>query len=387
MGQVNSKELPLAECRNGDMAIEVAACDATVPDGHLLMAGEKIHTLFLKVSALVLPLFIVLIFYLFSDPFKVIYHYKSFYPSFVVLNRDFVSTETFLHNNPHFHYDSFILGNSRSIFYEVGDWQKYISSTKCFHFDASAETLFGIYSKIKFLDANNVPLKNVLIIMDYGTLIDTYDSKGHLFIKHPLVSGKPWYAFHLEFVKAFFDLKFLIAYTDLSVSKRIKNYMVADCLLDDRPTEYNAAANEIKLAEFERIIKNNPTDYYLPRKDVFYERSAVQIYSPMAIRSEQDRMLREIKNIFMKNKTDYRIIVNPLYDQTKLNSSDLAYLIKVFGSDNVFDFSGINDITKNRYNYYEASHYRPHVARLILSDIYRNITQRERLVRSVQGEF
>ena len=54
----------------------------------------------------------------------------------------------------------------------------------------------------------------------------------------------------------------------------------------------------------------------------------------------------------------------------KLNESDLIYLKDTFGEDNVFDFSGINEFTNDYRNYYEISHYRPHVARKILEIVY-----------------
>ena len=70
------------------------------------------------------------------------------------------------------------------------------------------------------------------------------------------------------------------------------------------------------------------------------------------------------------NKTNYRIIISPLYNQIKLNNQDLDYLKQLFGKDNVFDFSGINKFTKDYNNYYESSHYRPHIAREIMQLIY-----------------
>lgn len=70
--------------------------------------------------------------------------------------------------------------------------------------------------------------------------------------------------------------------------------------------------------------------------------------------------------------TVYKVVINPLYDQNKINSRDLATLKDIFGSDNVYDFSGVNWITSDYHNYYEESHYRPHVAKWILGKIYNN---------------
>ncbi len=83
-------------------------------------------------------------------------------------------------------------------------------------------------------------------------------------------------------------------------------------------------------------------------------------------------LLRNMKKIFDQQHTQYRIVISPLYDQVKLSSRDVTVLQNIFGSENVFDFSGINTITADMHNYYEGSHYRPHVARQIMDSIYHN---------------
>ena len=70
------------------------------------------------------------------------------------------------------------------------------------------------------------------------------------------------------------------------------------------------------------------------------------------------------------------------YDEQKkyINGADVNDLIIIFsytgnyfleGKQNVFDFSGINFITNDYHNYYENSHYRPHVADYIMKEIYK----------------
>jgi hypothetical protein len=59
-----------------------------------------------------------------------------------------------------------------------------------------------------------------------------------------------------------------------------------------------------------------------------------------------------------------------MYDQLRIDKTDLNYLEQLFGKSNVFDFSGKNIFTENIGNYYEDSHYRPHVAQKIMEYIY-----------------
>lgn len=328
-----------------------------------------------KLSLVAIPLVVLTIFYIVNDPFKVIWAYGSFYrsgyPSVVTMNRDFVSLETFQRHEAEERWDSFIFGNSRSIFYEVKDWTPYIGSNRTFHFDASGESLYGITRKLQFLDEHHVPVRNALIILDVGTLSVVTNSQGHLSLKHPLLSGQSWLDFQQEFFKAFLSSRFLLAYLDYSLTHRVKKYMKAGYLLSDHPIDYDLRHNEIRFGTDEQLIRRNPDAYYAPRAAIFYTRSVQQAVSAPAIKQPQITMLLEMAMILNSQHSNYRLIINPLYDQKQLSPADLSCLKQIFGPDRVYDFSGINDITKNYRNYYEDSHYRPHIARQVLSVVYK----------------
>ncbi len=332
-------------------------------------------TLFLVKAFLVsLPVTVLLCVYVISDPFKVLYAYPSYYtsgvPGYIPCNRDFVSTETFRRYYPTNQYDSFIIGNSRSLFYEVRDWQLHIQSTRCFHFDASAESLYGIGAKFRYLDRLGVGITNALVLLDYSTLVVTTNSPGHLIRKHPALSGEPPWIFQLVYLKAFLNGKFLAAYLHFKLTGQVHAYMVKDDLIDNRAWDYELDSNEIKAGNSEAMIATNASSYYAARREVLYPRSAVESCSPPAVGAPQKALLLEIHGILEKQKSNYRIVINPLYDQKKINPDDLNYLQNLFGRDRVFDFSGINKFTQCYTNYYESSHYRPQVAREIMNLIY-----------------
>ena len=113
-----------------------------------------------------IPLLILLVVYIKSDPFKVLYDYDEYYDTNdngrVGLNKDYVSSSTFLNNSKrNKHYDSFIFGSSRSIFYQISHWKTHLPiNSNCFHFDASNETLYAMNKKVEFLDGKGVKIKN-----------------------------------------------------------------------------------------------------------------------------------------------------------------------------------------------------------------------------------
>ena len=130
------------------------------------------------------------------------------------------------------------------------------------------------------------------------------------------------------------------------------------------------AQNELYLEGIEQAIASNSDSFYKVRGPMFYKRDTTLQYSKPAIGQQQMKMLANIKQILAANHASYKFVINPLYDQKKLNPGDLTYLKELFGADNVFDFSGINEFTQDYHNYYETSHYRPLVADKIMDSIY-----------------
>ena len=91
-----------------------------------------------NILAFGLPLWILGVIYCITDVFKVIHHYDSYYNDsyYIDINRSYGSTMTYVNQNPKYNYNSFIFGNSRSIFYEVETWKIYLpNESRCMHFD------------------------------------------------------------------------------------------------------------------------------------------------------------------------------------------------------------------------------------------------------------
>ena len=338
---------------------------------------KKIKIFVAKLLLFSIPFVLFVLLYFYWDPFKVVRYYDSYYlsgqPNYITLNKDYVSTENWIHQYPRYQYDSYIFGNSRSMFYRIGTWKDCIGadSEKCYHFDASAESIFGIAKKLQFLAARHAPVKNALFVIDAGALNKADNSAGHIFVKDPRISGESAIAFQVDFLKDFFDFDFLHALIDFKMTGKIKEYMTKDFLLDDRPFFYDTVTNEVKLSSYDSLIQNDTAAYYKPRRQLFYQRdTTTQKVSPAVIKKEQLKLLKEIRDALLDAKTNYKIVISPLYDQKKLNPADLHVLQDLFGNKNVFDFSGINAVTRNPYNYYETSHYRPPLADSLLKVVY-----------------
>jgi hypothetical protein len=322
-----------------------------------------------NILIILLPVIVMLTVYLIYDPFEVVYPSKvhSVDPR-INCNWDYNETETLIRNYDERHYDSFIFGSSRSNAFHVRDWQQYIGSTRTLHYSAAAETLYGIYMKLKFMDVNKMPIRNCLMMVDTSLLPMTRNSSGMLFIKHPILTGESLVDFHLTFIRAFMDPSFFLGYLSYKLTGTVPK-VFSSKFVDDQRTD--PVTCDKGRGDREKELAENSERYYERMKGIFYQRDETKKnFSPPVLKKEQLQYLNDIRKIFAKHGTNYQIVINPNYDQKYLDRGDLARLQEIFGADNVHDYSGINDITRDFHNYYETSHFRPHVAQRIMAEIY-----------------
>ena len=324
---------------------------------------------FLFLLILITPGLILISLYIYSDPFRVVKKYEVWDDSPVPLNRDYVSTELFLKNKDIYHYNSFVFGSSRSISFGANSWKNHLDKTaRPFKFDASGEGLVGIYQKIKFLDGQHCKLDNVLILLCRDAFDFTKNNGRHLVIKHPATSGESWIKFHFTFLKAFFNFKFLLGYYSFIISG--KESILTHGIVQENSVSLTNKTNQLKLDVLENSLKKDSKKYYLDRKELFYDRKGESYMVRNMIKEKQFKMLSEISEILQKNKTKYRIILTPLYDEIKFSPQDKRILTEIFGN-NLYDFTGCNFITMNITNWYETDHYRPFVADSMMNIIYK----------------
>jgi hypothetical protein len=319
------------------------------------------------ITLFILPFILLLIVYVAVDPFMLYWKYDNLSqygsPKRCV-NDAYRAIKCMDLYEDSIDYNSFIIGSSRSEFYYIDEWKRYIGEdAQCIHFGQSNDNLLGTYQRICYLDERYDEISNLLIIMDSEYLSDVSAHKGHLF-------RQPWQvtdendlmAFNIEFLRAFYSWDIL------------KSFFSQQSLLENElPFEYNMIYNETYKVGAEQLIESNWNEYVRHIKDTFYqfyERNYTDSIADVAIHTEQYKLLKEIAEIMKRNHTVYRIVISPLYDQVQLNPNDLSVLHEIFGKENVFDFSGVNEFTNEMTNYYETSHYRPKVCKEILRIIY-----------------
>lgn len=316
-----------------------------------------------------IPLLLVTVGYVIYDPFSILKKRNNFYNLSVITNRDYISTEMFIKNYPVYHYNSFIFGSSRTLGYAPTSWKKYLPVDAVpFMFDASGESVYGIFTKLEYLQRKHVPIKNALIVLDRDLSFDNNKNhKGHLFIKHPLTSQESEFDFYMEFYKAYLNPKFLFNFYYYTFTGHYKPFMKG--FIENRNVIFDSVTNQIILADEDKAILENPKKYYEERKTSLQKAGTERTDDMRRIHQKEKEFLLGIKAVLDAEKTNYKIIISPLYEQIKLHRSDDSMLNTIFGN-RYYNFSGKNAFTDNQNNYYEANHFTPKAGDRILKVIY-----------------
>ena len=207
---------------------------------------------FKKIFLFLIPVYIFLLIYLFTDPFKIIYNYDNYYINndFVSLNRAVINAKTYLKNRKTQKYNAFIFGSSRSIAAHCKDWITYLpNDAKPFHYDGNAEGLYGINKKVKFIDSQGDTIKYAVIFIDQ-MLLETLEVKNEfLYVEYPSLSGEGWLNYHLLFLKAFTNPKFFLGYYYFKYTGIYKPFMGSKIINLKNPNISNPITSDLFLYE------------------------------------------------------------------------------------------------------------------------------------------
>ena len=328
-----------------------------------------------RLMLLALPFFAIVGLYIWIDPFKVVRGYDSYYPSHftggVALNSGHVATATFDNNREAMKYNAFLLGNSRCFYYRISEWEKYLPQGSVpYHFDAAGESLYGIERRLAYASRHSESISDVLIILDYSVLESTTASPGHIFATSPRLCGyRNAIHFHAASLEVFLNPRFLRAVLDYRRNGVVKGYMRRDHILSDLDFYYDPWHNELDYRLYETQMQQGT--YFTPERLAVFEGAQFpDSVAPAVVGDGQMRLLHSMKREIDKHKARCKIVISPCYNQIRLNPADVKALRDIFGYENVADFSGVNSWTSDYRNYYETSHYRPHVATEIMRRIY-----------------
>lgn len=264
-------------------------------------------------------------------------------------------------------YDAFILGSSRSKMFSTRTWTRHLPrGARPFHMGVNDESLYGIDAKIAFLEREGFATRWILLALDHRILSRTSNPEPHIFREAPVVSGEHALQFYKRFVIAFLDPRFLHAWAVWWATGQAPPG--SETLLWTSDVEYVRPTGDHVYAGMEAELARDPSGYYARRAEVF--RRPRRSPAVPVVGDEARPLLARVAAAFGQRRTDVRVVVTPNFDQVPLHAADLRSLQDAFGRDRVWDFSGVNELTRDIRNYYEERHFRPEVAAWVLDRVY-----------------
>ncbi len=325
-----------------------------------------------------LPALLLVAFYLVRDPFHVVKPYKgeAYNPGDTIAlttNWGYVTVESFKYFDPKGHYDSFIFGSSLSGYYLIKDWAPHLpADSRPFHFNASRETLHGIFNKLNWLTNRGVKIRNALIIMEDEMLQRRPYDTDVLFVQHPQTTREvSWWKFHQLYFNAYRQpglLAYLLSPGTMTRRALEKGYATTDITTRIEPI------NEGYYAWADSVIAVNPSEFYTPEHIAKFTLPLKEMPCKEKITPEVASLLKEIKSVLARQGTDYHIIIPPHYGYEAMDSRDLYTMELIFGPGRVHDYSRDAEMGSSLYHYYDDGHLVARDCALLMDSAYHAVT-------------
>lgn len=325
--------------------------------------------LIVKSFFLLLPFMVITGYFFIEDPMKIVHANENPVSPGVLMN-DRVFQARYLESTD-IEYNSFIFGSSRSRAFKSASWVNYLKDENAvpFHMGVNDETLYGLERKIHYLDSLGFPVKNILFVVDHRLLSLTKNHDAHIFREYYSLTNETATSFYQRFFKAFLNVEFLKNYLNY---KRTGDVGESGNFLWDPGFRYNKQTGDIYYERMDKAIAKDSVQFYKESKKTFHTQSPKESEELMTSEAKAliDKIIGTIQKIEKRNPVSVKVIITPNYDQVAINPNDLNYLREQFGKNNVYNFSGKNNITDEIGNFYEHKHFKPYIANHVMHWTY-----------------
>lgn len=276
------------------------------------------------------------------DPYNV-FHWRRIRDNGVEPNSNYIKMQYILHNPDKF--DSFLFGSSRTGFIDV----ERIPDGKWYNMSYSEGLPAEHLENLREMIDNGIVPKNVMIGVDnISCFVD------------PSIHDKQFYRIpyprenKLSFYANYFSIKGVLRSLEISLKHEKDDPDYVD-------RYYRSGSSKRDTAQAGIWTSNAP-----------YWENYYHSYLDDAVID-----MRTIKELCEAYDINLIVFTNPMYYTTYEESKFYGYCVFLewlSNNMNYYNFSSINDITTNRDNYYEASHYTEKVGDMIIDRIFHNVT-------------
>jgi len=262
----------------------------------------------------------------------------------------------------HSNYNAYMIGSSRIGTTETNAIETYKPDLKFYNLTLGASTLRQHADVIRYMIEHQFPMKFIYLQVDvYDNFVTSRHSKETLLYRFapPIGEGTTW-SFYRDYLMSFpfADLQRQIK-TDLKKEKHSVRY-------DFEKT------GRWYFDQKEKTLQENPEEY-IKNELSFHKRSSKKLLASNAVLSSNLQALKEITELCQKNHIELVVFITP-HNHVMLESIDFNayqnFLLQLSEITPYWDFSGYNSVTLNNQNYYEHSHYRPHVGEWIAEKLF-----------------
>jgi len=280
------------------------------------------------------------------DPYNV-FHYKNIRDNGIEPNKNYIKMRYILDN--HAYFDSYLFGSSRVKFINVAD----IQGLHCYNMTYSEGIPREHRENLEVMIKKNIIPAVVLIgIDDIGCYRDPKIHHTELMrIPYPTDAVKNYAVYG----------KFLLKYINLDVYRSIPIIIShkGDNLTYRKQFYKNGGVLSDESHEQKKVNWENISGESAPFHDYGIDNVITDIQS--------------IIDLCNRNNIKLILFTNPLHILTYKQAVEYGYidfLSRLSEITDYYNFSGINDITTNNENYFEASHYKSKVGKLIIDVIF-----------------
>lgn len=317
-----------------------------------------------------IPLILLAGIYVWTDPFRCIHAFDI--DDVDDTNREYLSTELFLHNDPTYHYNSFVFSSSRGGGMNTYQWKQYLrDGAQPFLFLAWSETLTGIERKLEYLSEHNVQIDNALLLFDIpGTFAKDQLPHAALSMKHYMFTDGSRFTYNAWQFANYIQKPSLWVSSAKNRSRHKRVAYESDLITNDWDKNNLYHYTELPPQDSLKHCSEMTRRTFIAK--VENSNKEVLISEPL-IDARFEKQLQHIKSILDANHTDYHIIITPApcYTNPAINPADLLIIQDVFGKEHVHNYTGKNEMTDNYNNFSDPGHFGLRVGYMIIEDIYR----------------
>ena len=267
-------------------------------------------------------------------------------------NTRFLKT-AYLRDHPEF--DSFVLGSSRANAYSVDTAQQLVGG-RFYNFTVGGDTPLGMLRKAEWL-AENRQLTHLVVTFSFDDFIySDAEQERALEIEHPWVSQSGW----LKFWKPYLFGPYA---HPLPVAQALYGNFIKK---DDWYT-FDIRTGHYDFPFFRRQMQQDPKAYVENR---FYAPPMFERFS----KSDSLKHLQSLVHVARSKGIDLVVIINPDNHRTFLSFRPDAYrswltdIVRITGG--VWDFSGLNAVTRSDAGYFEQRHFSELIGDEVLTRIF-----------------